>query len=327
MREVHNRLPRSSVITMSYDVDVRPRWIAVATPVTSPRGRRTVVRGVDVDADGDLLGVGVDRRPDRSERLGQRDGRTAVQQAERLRVALDRHRRHDALGGDLDELDAHLVVQATVALGQERRSAPRRSGRPGTRVHSWLPLWPRSGRFPGAGLSVATARVGGCLDRVRPRASSPPPPPVARRPFAGLPRVLRAAGGELRDGDRTAHQCGLRLHLDARQRPARRGADPRRGRLRQVAADLPPRAVRGVQGQAQQDPRRVPQPAAADPAGARRAADPPPRDGRLRGRRHHRHPRHQRAGRGDGGADPHRRPRLHPARDRAAPPCSTRCAG
>ena len=60
-------------------------------------------------------------------------------------------------------------------------------------------------------------------------------PAAARRPLAGLPRVLRAAGGELLDHHRAAHQRGLRLHLDADQRAARRAADPRRGRVRQVS--------------------------------------------------------------------------------------------
>ena len=54
-------------------------------------------------------------------------------------------------------------------------------------------------------------------------------------------------------------------------------------------ADLPARAVRRLQGRAQQDPRRVQQPAAADRGGAQRPPDPLPREGRLRGRRHHRH--------------------------------------
>ena len=85
---------------------------------------------------------------------------------------------------------------------------------------------------------------------------------AARRPLPRLPRVLRAAGGELLDHHRAAHQRRLRLHLDADQRAARRAADPHRRRLRQVAADLPPRRVLRVQGQAQQDARRVLQPAA-----------------------------------------------------------------
>ena len=48
------------------------------------------------------------------------------------------------------------------------------------------------------------------------------------------------------------------------------------------------RGVRRLQGQPQQDARRVPGPAPADQGGARRAAHPSPGEGRLRGRRHHR---------------------------------------
>ena len=61
--------------------------------------------------------------------------------------------------------------------------------------------------------------------RVR-RQTRPSPPAPARRPLAGLPRVLRAPGGELLDHHRPAHQRGLRLHLDAGQRAARRGSRP-----------------------------------------------------------------------------------------------------
>ena len=70
-------------------------------------------------------------------------------------------------------------------------------------------------------------------------ASTPPPPPraapaaaAARRPLAGLPGVLRAAGGELLHHHRAADQRGLRLHLDADQPAARRAAHPPRGRVR-----------------------------------------------------------------------------------------------
>ena len=72
------------------------------------------------------------------------------------------------------------------------------------------------------------------------------PPP--RRTLAGLPGLLRPPGRELLDEHRPAHECRLRLHLDAHQRAARRGADPRRGGLRRVAQDLPRRGVPRVQG-------------------------------------------------------------------------------
>ena len=78
-----------------------------------------MVRGVDVDPHGDLRRVGVDRGADGAQGLGQRDRRPAVQEPERLGVALHRHGRHDPVGGDLDQLDAQLVVEASVALGHE----------------------------------------------------------------------------------------------------------------------------------------------------------------------------------------------------------------
>ena len=78
------------------------------------------------------------------------------------------------------------------------------------------------------------------ISRVTPSPRSSPAAP-ARRPLAGLPRVLRAAGRELLHHHRAAHQRRLRLHLDAHQRPARREAHPPRRRVRRVAQDLPHR--------------------------------------------------------------------------------------
>ena len=51
---------------------------------------------------------------------------------------------------------------------------------------------------------------------------------AARRALAGLPGVLRAAGGELPHGHRADHQRGLRLHGDAHQPAARRAAHAHR---------------------------------------------------------------------------------------------------
>jgi hypothetical protein len=45
----------------------------------------------------------------RAEGLAENDVRAAVQQSDRLRVALDRHRRDGALDAELRELDAHLL--------------------------------------------------------------------------------------------------------------------------------------------------------------------------------------------------------------------------
>src|SRR6476646_5959902 len=74
------------------------------------------------------------------------------------------------------------------------------------------------------------------------------PTPAPRRSLAGLPRLLRPARREFLDLDRPEHQRGLRLHVDADQRAARRAAHARRGRLRRVPADLSHGGVRRVQG-------------------------------------------------------------------------------
>ena len=152
------------------------------------------------------------------------------------------------------------------------------------------------------------------------------PTAPARRPLAGLPGVLRAAGGELLDHHRAADQRGLRLHLDADQRAARRAADPHRGRLRRLPPDVPHRAVRRVQGRPQRDPDRVQGPGQPGQGGARRAADPGASRSRgLRGRRRHRHARRAgRATQGMRGADQHRRPRRASSWSATTSPCSTR---
>ncbi len=220
-----------------------------------------------------------------------------------------------------------LVVEGAHAVGIGRGSRPRRARRSCTCRDR--PPGPRP-RCPPHPLGSGRARVHGPAPTPGPPPRPPPSrsaPAAARRPLAGLPGVLRPAGGELLHRHRAAHQRGLRIHLDAGQRAARRAADPRGRRLRPVPADLPPGGVRRVQGQAQQDARRVQQPAAADPAAAGRPPHPAPHLRRLRGRRHHRHADHPGPRRGHGGADPHRRPRLAPAGHRGRRRCSTRCAG
>ena len=180
--------------------------------------------------------------------------------------------------GDLQELDPHLLVQGPHRHRGEELLDVHGLRLLGHRRHSC-----RRRRL----LSVACGiESGTCLRLPQPTA----PPAAARRTLPGLSRVLRAPGGELLDHDRPAHQRGLRLHLDAHQRAARRAADPPRGRLRRVPADVPAGGVLRLQGQPQQDARRVQQPAAADRGGARRAPHPLPQEGRLRGRRHHRAP-------------------------------------
>src|SRR2546423_13898848 len=65
------------------------------------------------------------------------------------------------------------------------------------------------------------------------------PPAAAGRTFAGIPRLLRPARGELLDDHGTAHQRRLRLHLDADQRAARRETHAHRGGVRRGPALVP----------------------------------------------------------------------------------------
>ena len=66
------------------------------TPVTRPLRGGPVVGGVDVDADREPVGVGVDSRAERAQALGEHHRGAAVEQPVGLGVALDRHRRDDA---------------------------------------------------------------------------------------------------------------------------------------------------------------------------------------------------------------------------------------
>ncbi len=134
-----------------------------------------------------------------------------------------------------------------------------------------------------------------------------------RRALGRVPGVLRAAGGELLDPDRSAHQRGLRLHLDADQRAARRGADPPRRGLRRVPADVPRRDLPRIQGQSLEDAGRVQGPARPGQRGAQRAEHLLRGEGGLRGRRRDRHPGHPGRGGRFRRADLHRRPRRLPA--------------
>ena len=76
---------------------------------------RTRVRCVDVEPHRDVPfrshQVGVHR----TERLTQHEVCPAVQQLDRLRVALDRHRGHGTLRRELEKLDFHLVGEGTEA--------------------------------------------------------------------------------------------------------------------------------------------------------------------------------------------------------------------
>ena len=141
----------------------------------------------------------------------------------------------------------------------------------------------RRGR-PRRSLSYPATRVGP-VSRRRPATAA------ARRTLAGIPGVLRAAGGELLHHDRPADQRRVRLHVDADQHAARRAADPHRGGVRRVAPVVPHGAVRGVQGRPLGDADRLQGPGQPGQGGARRAAHPGGGEAGLRGRRRDRHAR------------------------------------
>ena len=205
-----------------------------------------------------------------------------------------------------------LLVERAHALGHRAMNAVEVLGRSSSGVASWR----HSGRSAGVRLSVAPARVGGCPTLPRDR----PPPPrcscstATRWPTARSSRC-RWRTSRPPPGQHTNAVYGftsMLINVLRDEQPTHVG-----GRLRQVAADLPARGVRRVQGQAQQDARRVHQPAAADQEVLDALRIPHlKKDGyeaddiiatlATAG-----------AGRGHGGADPHRRPRLLPAGHRA----------
>ena len=151
--------------------------------------------------------------------------------------------------------------------------------------------------------SCHRALLDSACDRARTR---PLEAAAARRALAGLPRVLRPTGRELQHHRRPADQRGLRVHRDAHQRPAGRGADPRRGQLRHLAKQLPARRLRRVQGRPRGDARRLQGPGVTGPRGARRAADPGGLRRGLRSRRRAGDPCHAGGRRRHGRADRHR---------------------
>ena len=144
-------------------------------------------------------------------------------------------------------------------------------------------------------------------------------PPAARRQRPHLPRLLRPHRPAADDVEGRARHGRVRLHQHRAARDPGREAGSRRGRLRPRQADLPPRAIRGVQGQPDADAGRH---AGADPQGAggrQGAGDPGLRARGLRGRRRDR----DAGGPGRGARlrdhHPHRRPGHAPARERAHP--------
>ena len=227
---------------------------ASATPVTDAGRGRPVVGRVDVDAHRDPVRPGVQRRR-RSSPASRRAPPTRRRAAGRTagccpRPASWRRTRSASASSDLDAHPLDERARGCIApgtVGQAAASAGRPDGHDRRRSSEAC-------RRAALGVRTVTARP----PPTRPTTRRPAA--AARRPLAGLPRVLRAAGGELLDHHRAADQRRLRLHLDAHQRPARRAADPRRGRVRRVAPDLPHRDCTPTTRPTARQPRRLPGP-------------------------------------------------------------------
>jgi hypothetical protein len=73
------------------------------------------MRRVDINTDCVTTGSGVDGGGDASQSFSQYDVRTAVQNPYDLTISLNRHARNRALGGYLEEFDAHLPRQFATA--------------------------------------------------------------------------------------------------------------------------------------------------------------------------------------------------------------------
>ena len=190
--------------------------------------------------------------------------------------------------------------------GPQDRSA-RRTGRPGGRGRlANAADHDRSRHLPGYTCGIPTRTLG-----------ADGTPPAARRQRAHLPRLLRADRPAPDHLEGRAGHGGVRLHEHRAARDRGRAPRPHRGRLRPGQADLPPRALRGVQGHPDADAGRH---AGSDPEGPRRGEGPGHpglRAGGLRGRRRDRDAHGPGRGRRPRGDDPHGRPGHAPAGHRA----------
>src|SRR3712207_3626295 len=152
------------------------------------------------------------RRGPGADRLHQRAGGAAVEQAERLLVALDRHGRDHVVGVEVGDADAELVVQRAHLLGGEPGGAVH--GHPGTvaSARAAAPLqvppraWERPGTAPLPGPTPSSrgeGRKGVLLGSaamsapVSAPASSPAVPSAGARPGPPRPRLLLLDGHSL----------------------------------------------------------------------------------------------------------------------------------
>ena len=191
-------------------------------------------------------------------------------QAHRLGVAAHGHPAHDVLGSQLEQLESHLRVQCAVHTEEPVREL-RPVGRCG---HSAI---------------LSAGFVSAPADRVG-TVPTPTTAPAETRPklllidghSVAYRAFYRPAGGELLHPNRTAHQRRLRLHLDADQRPARRGPTHLG-----VGFDVSRQTFRSeiysrVQGDSLQEPGRVQRSARPGEGGAQRAEHRAPGEGGTR---------------------------------------------
>ena len=135
---------------------VPPRCSGVATPVTTPeRAERWWVAEISQAQGISAEGLqGVQRGADGTQRLRECARGTPVQQAERLRVPVDRQSTHDPLRRRLGDLNAHALRQRTQTAGRLSQrlqhsgvkplTHARDATRAGSRATGELPLSHRS---------------------------------------------------------------------------------------------------------------------------------------------------------------------------------------
>ena len=239
------------------------------------------------------------RAADQRERQGDRLGRTPA--SIRGRTATGRCRRPRA-------------DRRVARLGRPARRRARAVRDPSRRQARRRPLIRARFRTRGdRGPRRASSSEGPRLHLIRAHRT----PDAARRQRAHLPRILRPPAPD--DVEGRARQRRLRLlqHRPARHRGHQAGL--RRGRLRPPGPDLPPRAVRRVQGDPPAHAGRPARPVPQGPRGGQGAAHPRLRAGGLRGRRRHRHDHRRRRAARPRHDDRDRRPRHAPARHRPHP--------
>ena len=124
-----------------------------------------MVRGVDVDPEGESVRSSVRHRTDGRERFGQHAGGAAVPETHGLGVARHRHPPDDSFGGQLEDLQAHLGVQRTRRRGEPFRNSHRLRVRVSPRAET--------GRTIRAALSGAADRVTGVATATTPAPTRP----------------------------------------------------------------------------------------------------------------------------------------------------------